>query len=354
MTGKMRNYSIVFFLCIFICLFSANLFGQETENEKITNVINKMINARKNYSFTGDITIKMHLDDKQRVISKKVWFVPPAHYREEIILPRQKGTMINIMNGRRFISIVNGKPRNTRRRRPHDPVFPIFLLKRIKNNFDIAVTKGETIAGRETDIISLNSKISDRRNYKFWIDNETGVTLKRVVFRKRRNRQGAYLEKYFTSIQYNPVIEDSLFEIKEMKRRPSHWKTREYKTIEEAKKEAPFPIITPAEIPDGFALDRIRITRERRNVTIHLNYSDGITSFSIFQTKGPPPSFFYNRFGKRPEKQNDIIEISKESRSIFFRKMGPFNVTVIGNCSKEILRPVIENISLPCINRQSR
>lgn len=354
MTGKMRNYSIVFFLCFFICLFSVNLFGQETEKEKITNVINKMINARKSYSFIGDITIKMHKNDKQRVISKKVWFVPPDRYREEIILPHQKGLMVNIMNASRFITIIDGKPRHTRHRRPHDPVFPIFLLKRIKENFDIAVTKGETIAGRETDIISLNSKISDRRNYKFWIDNETGVTLKRVVFRKRKNQAGAYFEKYFTSIQYNPVIDEHLFEIKELKRRPSHWKTREYNTIEEVKKEVPFPIIAPAEIPEGFALGRIRITRERRNVTIHLNYSDGITSFSIFQTKGPPPPFFDNRFGKRPEKQNDIIEISKESRSIFFRKMGPFNVTVIGNCSKEILRPVIENISLPWIDPESR
>ena len=45
--------------------------------------------------------------------------------------------------------------------------------------------------------------------------------------------------------------------------------------------------------------------------------------------------------------KDNIIEIVRENRSIFFRKMGPFNLTLIGNCQKEIIKPILESFSLP-------
>ena len=98
-------------------------------------------------------------------------------------------------------------------------------------------------------------------------------------------------------------------------------------------------------LPEGYQFERVRITRERKNVTIHLNYTDGITSFSIFQTQGTIPLNFRRVFKEENKSMDEIVEIESENRSIFFRKVGRFNMTVIGNCSKELLIPVIESIS---------
>lgn len=343
----MKKVVIYTLLLIFVFAFQSDSYCRITEKDTLDYLIEKIVNSKKKYSYTGDVIIKMQRNEKKETLNKTVWFLSPDKYREELITPDNKHKFVHIWNGNRFITILDGKPQPPRHRRRRETEFPMFLLRRIKKNFDIKIEKGEKIADRETEIISLQSRIPGRRNFMFWIDDETGVMLKRIMYGQKNDESSPFHEMSFTTIQYNPAIDKQLFEIKEMPKRRHSWKTQEYKTLEEAKREIPFPVIVPEKIPDGFVLDRIRVTRERHNETIHLNYSNGITSFSIFQSFGPPPPFFMERMGEAHEDNGEIVDLSKGERNILFKKMGPLNITVIGNCPKELLYPVIENMYPP-------
>lgn len=338
--------SIILLLSIFILGIGTKSFGQALTGDEIDQLIKKMVDARLRHQFMGDLMIKRFGNKQPRIFRKRIWVDSPNRIRDEIIFPDKKKPIIRIRNEDDFETIVDGRSILSRQRRHFKPRFP--FLKRIEENYDFNIVDGGIIAGRETKLIVVKPKLKDRTNFKYWIDKETEIVLKKEVLRLKGENLIPIYEKSFTNIDYKPPKRPDLFRIKreEVKRTqvPS-WKTEEYETIEQARKSIKFPFITPVNLPEGYQLDRIRITKERKNTTIHLNYTNGITSFSIFQTRGTIPLNFRRIFREENKSVDDILEIERENRTIFFRKVGLFNMTLIGNCSKELLIPVIKNIS---------
>ena len=338
--------SIILLLSIFILGIGTKSFEQELTGDEIDQLIKKMIDARLRHQFMGDLMIKRFGDKQPRIFRKRIWVDSTNRIRDEIIFPDKKKSIIRILNEDDFETIVDGKSILSRQRRHFKPRFP--FSKRIEENYDFNIVDGGIIAGRETKLVVVKPKLKDRTNFKYWIDKETGIVLKKEVLRLEGENLIPIYEKSFTNIDYKPPMRPDLFRIKNKRIRSipvPPLKTEEYKTIEQARKSINFPFLTPMNLPEGYQLDRIRITKERENSTIHLNYSNGITSFSIFQTRGVIPPNFRRIFREENKSMEDIIEIERENRHIFFRKVGPFNMTLIGNCSKELLIPVIKSIS---------
>jgi len=338
--------SIILLLSIFILGIGTKSFGQELTADEIDQLIKKMVNARLHHQFMGDLMIRRFGNKQPRIFRKRIWVDSPNRIRDEIVFPDKKKSIIRILNKNDFETIVDGKSILSRQRRHFKPRFP--FSKRIEENYDFNVVDGGLIAGRKTKLVVVKPKLKDKLNFKYWIDKETGIVLKKEVLRSEGETLVPIYEKYFTNIDYKPPQKPDLFRIKREKVRRAQvppLKTEEYKTIEQARKSVKFPFLTPMNLPEGYQLDRIKITKERKNTTVHLNYTNGITSFSIFQTRGDIPPNFGRIFREENKNIDDIIEIDRENRSIFFRKVGPFNMTLIGNCSKELLEPVIKSIS---------
>ncbi len=338
----MKKIKILIVILLGGLLSGSSIFAQEFGEDEVGIALRKMVDARTNCRYMGDLSIKVLKGTRSRVYNKKIWIEPPNKMREEIVFPGTEKTIIRISNNDKFETRINGRNFLTERRRHPRQGFRILSMMR-KNN-DITISDDVMIAGRETRLILMKPKMEKRRNVRVWVDKETGVTLKKEIFGYDDEVLVPVYQMHFTNIDYNYPENPELFRIKE-KRRSPRVNTREFTSIEEAKQQVRFPFLTPDIIPNGYQLGRVRVARERGNVTVHLNYSNGITSFSIFQTRGRIPHHFRRSFDKNNE--NNVIEIARGSRTIFFRKLGPFNLTLIGNCPKEILKPVIESFSPP-------
>ncbi|MFC1562806.1 outer membrane lipoprotein carrier protein LolA [candidate division KSB1 bacterium] len=334
------KFLIVIFLSGLLSVTSS--YGQELSEDEIGQVLKKMITAQNNFRYTGDVTEKRIRDNQLRIYNKKIWIEPPNCVREEINVPERNRKIVKIFNNGKLETKINGKSFFSLRRRPSKPRFE--PLKRMRRNFDINISDDKIIAGRETELIIMTPKKKNGRNIRFWIDKKTGVTLKKEILTLKDKNFIPIYEMCFTNIDYEPPKNPELFRIKREMSFPNI-ETKEYATLKEARESIRFPLLIPDYIPDGYQLDRIRTTRERRSVTVHLNYNNGVNSFSVFQTRGHIPPYFGRTFKK--DTKNNIIEIDRENRTIFFRKMGTFNLTIIGNCKKELIRTVLENFSLP-------
>ncbi len=337
---------IFIFLSIFLSGMFIRGFGEEFGDDEIDNIIKKMVFAQGHYRYMGDIVIQSFLGERPQIFRKKIWVDPPDRIRDELIFPDKERSIIRILNGENFERIMDEEHIFLERRRRFGTQVP--FLKRIKDNFNINIEDGGIIAERKTNLIAVKSKMKERLSFNYWIDKETGIILKKMVLRSDNGNLIPMYEKYFTHIDYKPPIKPDLFLIEKDKIKKMPFpkrETEEYKTIEQVRENIRFPLFTPTIIPEGYALDRIRVTREMNNITIHLNYSNGITSFSIFQSMGPIPLFFRKIYQEQKKSGDEVIAFERETRSIFFKKLGPFNLTLIGNCPKEILESVIVNIA---------
>ncbi|NVM04802.1 MAG: hypothetical protein HWN67_20950, partial [Candidatus Helarchaeota archaeon] len=226
---------IILLLSIFIIGLEIKLFGQELTGDEIDRVIKKMTSARFRHRFMGDLMTKQFLDRQPRILKKRIWFDSPDRIRDEIIFPAERRSIIRILNGDNFETIVDGKSILSRKRRYSKHRFP--FLERIRENFDIDVVDGGIIAERETKLIVMKPKLKGRLNFKYWIDNETGIILKKKILRSNGENLIPVYEKYFTDIDYKPPMRPDLFRVKKRKIERKLFpprKTVEYKTIEQA------------------------------------------------------------------------------------------------------------------------
>ncbi len=345
--NKIKKFLIIFLGLLLPCTAS---FGQELTEDEVGQVLRKMITARTQYRYMGDVMVKMGMGKEPKIYKKKIWVEPPDRMREEIFLQDTNKKIIRILNNDVFETNADGRSFFSTRRK--HSMHRLRTLTRMRRNFDISVSNDTMIAGRETRLILITPKIKSGRKVKNWIDKETGVTLRKEIFRSFGEELTPLFEMHFSNIDYDPPENPDLFRVKEKRHHPQGMKTIEFATIEEAKKSIRMPFLAPDYIPDGYQLDRMRVTRERKNVTVHMNYNNGINSFSIFQTRGPVPPYFRKIFMKKSE--DNTIEILRENRTILFRKMGPINLTLIGNCQKEVIKPVLDSFSPPKWDREYR
>ncbi|MCX7994118.1 MAG: hypothetical protein N2651_10685 [Fimbriimonadales bacterium] len=133
-----------------------------------------------------------------------------------------------------------------------------------------------------------------------WIDKETGVILRREV---TMHPNAPALRTEITRLEINPRITPDMFNLPPgVVARPLEGT---YKTVEEAQRVVPFPIRTPAYLPEKATLERV-LVRWRgpgRAPVVILHYQTPSARFSLFQAYKTRDSAF-QRPSKRPERLN--------------------------------------------------
>jgi hypothetical protein len=150
----------------------------------------------------------------------------------------------------------------------------------------------EIVAGRNAAIVAVTA---DRlvggsgAQLKFWIDQQTGLLLKREM----SNAMGLVSRSYLTQVQigadavpagtFNPPF------IGSARPRPLFPKESQFATLDEARAKLPFAPVQPANLPPGFRLTGIWVftpeagIRRPMQTSVLLRYSDGVTTFSLDQ-----------------------------------------------------------------------
>jgi negative regulator of sigma E activity len=156
-------------------------------------------------------------------------------------------------------------------------------FERVSSNYRAIFDGAETVADRATISIVLINKYTGERALRVWIDRDTHLVLKKEAY----HANGAVASQTrFEELRYTGRIPDEIFstdapngyaEIAGRNPAPAS------ADVEREIKEAGFSPYRPHDLPQGFSVASADVTTVNGVRTLHLVYSDGLRSLSLFE-----------------------------------------------------------------------
>jgi len=146
--------------------------------------------------------------------------------------------------------------------------------------YALSVRRGQRVAGRHTELVTVDPHDHFRYGYRLWMDRDLGLLLKSELI----DAQGTIVEQLvYTNIALPARIPDELLE-PEISGAGYTWYNDDQAESAVASGSASEPDWYPGWLPDGFELSdlaRDPILASRDSVE-HLVFSDGLASVSVF------------------------------------------------------------------------
>jgi len=150
----------------------------------------------------------------------------------------------------------------------------------LKKNYYIKFIREEKYLNRLVDVVKLISRNGDRPFIKICVDRENGFIYRLVKYDNDRNK---IYQRYVEEVEFNPTVDESLFEVNYNGPTPVPRHREIYESISDLMQDINVPILLPKHLPPGFVLDKIVMTPRNKSRSIQFYYKDGLTSLSFFQ-----------------------------------------------------------------------
>jgi negative regulator of sigma E activity len=150
-------------------------------------------------------------------------------------------------------------------------------------NYRAVTAGGEIVAGRPTTSLVLINKYTGERVARIWLDTQTKLVLRKETF----HADGSIAtSSRFEELRYTEKIPDDIFSTNLPEGYTQETEAdREPPSLDLARitREAGFKPASPADLPEGFALVGSSVETVNGVKTVHLNYSDGLRTLSLFE-----------------------------------------------------------------------
>jgi sigma-E factor negative regulatory protein RseB len=237
----------------------------------VSEIVSNMSAADRRSNYEGTFVLRksdkmMTMHVVHGVDDRGVWESMESLNGEPRKIVRHNNEVVSIYPDRRLVTVsqMGDKP-------GLHPILPENLDKLV-NYYAINQLGNERIAGRETSVLNVQPKDAFRYGYKYWLDNVTGVLLKCDLL----DETGEIVEQMmYTSFDDHAAVPPSAFSIPEL----------EGFTRQELHKDKDKPADAGwyvADIPDGFMLTQSSMRSNEGGESLHLLYSDGLASVSVF------------------------------------------------------------------------
>jgi peptidoglycan/xylan/chitin deacetylase (PgdA/CDA1 family)/outer membrane lipoprotein-sorting protein len=220
-----------------------------------------------------------------------VYHEAPDQTRLEYLAAGNQGGRVVIIKGRTMMEYVPARNQIIARPAPEadEERLAKGVLPQILTNYDISFAGMEQVAGREARVINVQSKFPGRPSLRIWEDRE-----RRLILRFERYKPDGTLQETsaFINIRYDPVFPPELFTVPappgtqvQQQRPPSRM------SIAEMAQRVGFTPQVPAHLPSGFQERGSRIVDIKGQPTATFVYSDGVSTITLFESRGPqgPP-----------------------------------------------------------------
>jgi outer membrane lipoprotein-sorting protein len=163
-----------------------------------------------------------------------------------------------------------------------DPVNVVDDIALVDTNYHAVRTDADDIANRHADVVDLVSKYTGERAMRVWIDTETHVVLAKEAYHSDGSL--AWRTRY-DAIRYTDSIPAAIFNGNvppdyAVVRGRSYGQPTDFA---QAAAAAGFKPIRPKYLPEGFSIAGADVSAVRGITSLHLIYSDGIRSVSLFE-----------------------------------------------------------------------
>ena len=154
---------------------------------------------------------------------------------------------------------------------------------RVLQNYRAIADGAEMVANHPTISIVLVNKFTGERALRVWVDRETHLVLKKEEY---HGNGSVASQARFEELRYTSTIPDGIFSSDA----PAGYAQvagidvdMPSSDIERVIKEAGFRPVEPKDLPQGFTVENGGVTMVNGVRTLHLLYSDGLRSISLFE-----------------------------------------------------------------------
>lgn len=259
--------------------------------------------------------------------------------RTEYISPPQLAGEIMVDNGKEMIHFVPGH--KVARVRPSR----LFALKQrtqeaarafLHGALDVELVGKDKIADRPTFVLVVKPRGKEKaQTRKFWVDSEKWIKLKTEDI----GPDGTVLStSYYTKIEFLDKLPQEKFQFEpppgvKIERGPARTQVM---PLEKVRQLVKFRILEPTYLPNGFKCIGATAIPFRQGKIVVLRYSDGILSFSLFQTPGRVlDRGFLQRLRQGP---------SPSGKNIYSWRRGDLNLTLVGPIPLHEVQKIAESV----------
>ena len=218
----------------------------------------------------------------------------------------------------------------------------------LSQNYTFDLVPADPIAGQEADLVTVSPRFEERPTKRLYLARDTGVILRIEDFDPDGNLR---FMSVYTQINFEEeAIQQKLAEWRRDENFPIEKRRRRSQsiTLDEAKTVLEGKLIEPTYLPPGFQLLEARYFKHRSE-TIYLRYTDGMLTFTVFESKSKQGN---NRNGRR----KDVEPLQIQGIDARHEKRGPthilqwsisdLNFTVMGELHQDELIKVVESLIL--------
>ena len=343
---KHPKLSLVIFIIILIGTFRSASSQDKNQSEDINHILMKMQQSNSLMKYQGIMTTILINTPFSEVCRYKI-----ENYgnilRKEELLTNGIDKEIDYDDGKnlwRFFPNKNSLIKETTKINNPLNNKPKELLDLVKKNYEIKKL-GEYEANNRTCYkIIFKHKTNDRPQQIYWIDSQTGIPFK--------------IEKYNSDNELVSIssFSDIDFQVTANKENldflvPPQTELTEVKekfnlTVADAKKQLGNEISVPIYIPIGFSLNNIILRSLGSGKTIQLFYTDGLSSFSIFQKPHQQINATVKTpYGNMMVKEKTTVLSSSGTMNIISMHSNQMTTTVMGEISKDAILKVADSLT---------
>ena len=337
-TITMKNYMAT--KIIIIALFAALISMGKASAQQVNGptILKKMLEAETRVSFTarqvttiskGPVRTSEQIIWRSGLSGMRLEFVRPAGLRGEIMADDGK-TLSHYL-----------PKENTVKTRPSRLASMKARIAQIarafkKREIDVQMLGRDKVAGRSAYIVQISPKLRRQGDIrKIWIDSEKWVKLRTDDIAPNGKLISS---SYYTSIDFVDSIPNEKFRIdKPAGARVERDPIRPgLMSIDKLQRLVGFQIMKPSYLPDGFKLVGGTVRPFRGGKLVVLRYSDGVNSFSLFQT---PARMLNPKFMERLHR-----DPSRAGVDTYTWQSRGSNLTIVGSITQEQVHRVADSV----------
>jgi negative regulator of sigma E activity len=221
---------------------------------------------------------------------------------------------------------------------------PKEILDLVKRNYEIKIL-GDYEANKRTGYkVAFKPKINDRPQQIYWIDSETGIPFK---IEKYGSDNDLVSVSSFSDIDFQVIATKDNLDLLVPPQTEIAEVTEKFNlSLAAAKTQMGEGISLPHYVPPGFSLKNIIMRSMGSEKTIQFFYTDGLSSFSIFQKPLHRMNPTVNTpYGQMVVKEKATVLSSSGTMNIISIHSNQMNTTVMGEIFKNVIIKVADSLA---------
>ncbi len=310
-----------------------------------TELLRSAIAAPKHLSYAGEVQVLRFGSQKSAATIFRIehrapdltrrWYLAPQNYYGDSVISRGETTYsIDVKRSRVVVAEDDAIDDQV----AEDDNFAV-----LNANYNASFAPDDDVDGRRVRVVSLTNKYTGQMTMRIKIDAKTNLVLEKEIFAAN----GAILsQERFESIRYVNQIPTGIFDVpKGMQRIDGPSRGLPSSDLQHVMAAAGFAAHGPKYLPEGFTPVEGDVIDIKGVRTLHLLYSDGVRTVSLFQNQGSSDIGFDNFHAVGTKVQSHDAKYTEDGSTMLLAwSESGLHFTLVGELSLSELEKIAASV----------